>query len=130
MQFPILAFTPNGVMPYTKPENLLRCMAHEYDLGWYNQLELIDCAGTCAVIESATVVKQPVLARMFGRMVEVEILNAIKLADYDVAQAKDRTMEFLNIYPDMYQSAGVYDEIIKQVERASTTQEIVQAFTP
>ena len=94
------------------------------------QLELIDGAGTCAVIESAAVVKQPLLARMFGRMVEVEILNAKKLADYNVAQAKDRTMEFLNTYPDMYQSAGVYDEIVKQVERASTTREIVQAFTP
>jgi len=59
MQFPVLAFTPNGVMPYSKPDNLLRCMAHEYDMGWYKDLEIVDSEGVCAVVRSASVVKTP-----------------------------------------------------------------------
>ena len=128
MNFPVLAFTPNGVMPYSEPDNLLRCMAHEYDLGWYNQLELVDSSGGCAVVESAKIVKEPVLARVLGRMVEVKLVNAAKLTDYDTAATKDRVIEFLSIYPDMYQTAGVYDEILNKVNRASSTREVVMAF--
>jgi hypothetical protein len=128
MAFPVLAFTPNGVMPYSRYENLIRVMKHEYDKDWFDDLEVVDSNGVSAVVRSAKIVKEPVLARLFGRMVEVEIQDSEKLADYDVDAVRDRVLEFLSIYPDMYQSAGVYDDILRRVTNATTTGQIVRAF--
>ena len=42
LTYPILAFTPNGVMPYSKYDNLRRVMKHEYDMNWFKDLEIVD----------------------------------------------------------------------------------------
>lgn len=128
MSFPVLAFTPNGVMPYSSYENLLRVMKHEYDMQWYENLEVVDTKGTCVVVSSARIVRQPKFAKILGGMVEVEIDGAAKVADYDVDAFRSRVLEFLSIYPDMYQSAGIYNQLIKQVEMAATPTAIVWAF--
>ncbi len=128
MTFPVLAFTPNGVMPYSRYENLLRVMKHEYNKKWYDDLELVDTDGVCAVVRSAKIVREPMLAKLFGRMVEVEIQESEILGDYDVDSVRDRVLEFLSIYPDMYQSAGAYDDIVRKVTQAKSTAEIVRAF--
>ena len=128
MAFPVLAFTPIGVMPYSRYENLLRVMKHEYDNKWYDNLEVVDSGGICAVVRSAKIVKEPMFAKLFGRMVEVEIQESENLTDYDVDSVRDRVLEFLSIYPEMYQSAGVYDDIVGKVTQARTTGEIVRAF--
>lgn len=128
MTFPVIAFTPNGVMPYSRYEKLLRVMKQEYDMRWYDDLEIVDTQGVCAVVRRAKIVKEPILAKLFGRMVEVEIEESERLADYDVENVRDRVLEFLSIYPDMYQSAGIYDNIVGRVTRAKRTAEIVRAF--
>lgn len=128
MTFPVLAFTPNGVMPYSRYENLLRVMRHEFDKNWYRELEVVDSKGVCAVIRSAKIVKEPLLAKLFGRMVEVEIVDSEKLADYDVHVFRDRVLEYLSVYPDMYQAAGLYDEIVRRVRHARDSGLIVKAF--
>lgn len=126
--FPVLAFTPNGVMPYSRYENLLRVMKNEYDMDWYKDLELVDSKGTCVVVRSACIAKESILAKMFGRMVEVEIRYADKVAEYDVESTRSRVFEFLSLYPGMYQSAGFYDELVKKLGKATTTDEIVSLF--
>ena len=128
LTFPVLAFTPNGVMPYSRYENLLRIMKHEYEMNWYKDLEIVDTEGTCVVVRSARIVKEPILAKLFGRMVEVEIQEAEKLADYDVDSTRSRVLEFLSLYPEMYQSAGLYDELVKRVGEAATSADVVKSF--
>lgn len=128
MSFPVLAFTPNGVMPYTSYDNLLRVTKREYDLNWYVDLEIIDSKGECVVVRWARIVKEPLLARILGRIIDVEIESAEKLVDYDVDAVKSRVAEFLSLYPEMYESAGVYDELINEVQLATMTHEIVYAF--
>ena len=128
MTFPVLAFTPNGVMPYTHYENILRVMKHEYEKDWYDDLELIDSNGVCVVVRSTKIVREPFFAKLFGRMVEVEIQESERLADYDVNAVRSRVLEFLSIYPDMYRSAGIYDEILRRVIQAENIMQIVRAF--
>ena len=128
LTYPILAFTPNGVMPYSTYDNLRRVMKHEYDMNWFKDLEVVDVAGTCAVIRHARIVNQPILARIFGGMVEVEIEDAEKLCEYDVGATKDRVFEFLWLYPDGYQSLGILDELERKIKKASTVKQVVEAF--
>jgi len=103
-------------------------MKHEYEMNWYKDLEIVDTRGTCVVVRSARILKEPMLASLFGRMVEVEIQEAEKIADYDVDSTRSRVTEFLSLYPDMYQSAGFYDELVKRVGKAATSAEIVKSF--
>jgi hypothetical protein len=128
LTFPVLAFTPNGVMPYSCYENLLRVMKHEYEKNWYKDLEIIDSRGACVIVRSARIVKEPMLARLFGRMVEVEIEESETLANYDVDAVRSRVIEYLSIYPEMHQAAGYYDELVRSVNQASTPAAIVQLF--
>lgn len=95
---------------------------------WYHDLEVVDSEGTCAVVRAARIVKEPVLAKLLGRMVEVEIQESETLTKYDVQAFRDRVMEFLSRYPDMYQSAGLYDDILRRTIEAETTAQIVRAF--
>ena len=125
---PILAFTPNGVMPYSNYANLRRVMKREYDMDWFRDLELVDSAGVCAVIHGARIVKQPILASIFGGIVEVEIEAAERLCEYDLRATKDRVMEFLRLYPDGYQSMGLLDELEVKVGKATSVHQVVEAF--
>ena len=97
LHFPVLVFPPNGIMPYSHYDNLLRVMKHEYDKQWYNDLEVVDCDGSCAVIHSASIIGGPILGWIFGGMVEIEITDAEKLTNYDVEAVRDRVMKFLDI---------------------------------
>lgn len=128
LTYPILAFTPNGVMPYSKYDNLRRVMKHEYDMNWFKDLEVVDSAGACAVIRSARIVKQPMLASIFGGMIEVELEDAERLCEYDLVTTKDRVQEFLRLYPDGYQSQGILDELETKIEKASSVRQVVEAF--
>lgn len=103
-------------------------MKHEYDMNWYKDLEIVDTKGACVVVHSARIVKEPLMAKMFGRMVEVEIQEAEKLTDYDVESTRSRVLEFLSLYPEMYQSAGFYDELVKRVRKAATPADVVKSF--
>ncbi|WP_442482945.1 hypothetical protein [Aeoliella sp. SH292] len=127
LTFPVLAFTPVGVRPYSLYESLLRVMKHEYALGWYNDLEIVDSNGVCVVVRSARLVKVPIIAKLFGGMVEVEIQDAEKLAEYDLDSMRSRAIEFLSLYPGMYQASG-YEELVKRVDKAATSADIVSVF--
>jgi hypothetical protein len=128
MSFPVLAFTPNGVMPYSRYENFLRVMKHEFDQRWFDELEVVDSSGRCAVVHGAKILSEPVLARLFGRMVEVRIDSSEELTTYDVAAVRSRVLELLSLYPAAYQSAGIYDSIVERIMIAETTAEIVRTF--
>jgi hypothetical protein len=128
MRFPVLAFTPIGVMPYSSVDQLRRCMPREWDLGWYRDLEIVDSDGRCAVIRSARIVRKPLFARLLGKLVEVAITDSQDLGQYNLAAVQDRVMEFLAIYPHMYLSAGAYDDIVRRVKHATTTEEIARIF--
>ncbi len=128
LAYPILAFTPNGVMLYSHYDNVRRVMKREYDMGWFSDLEVVDCAGACAVIRSARIVKQSVLARIFGGMVEVEFDDVERLCEYDLATTKDRVQEFLRLYPDAYVSMGILNELEAKIEKASNVRQVVEAF--
>ena len=103
-------------------------MKREYEMNWYKDLEIVDTNGTCVVVRSARIVKEPMLAKLFGRMVEVKIQEAEKLADYDVDATRSRVLEFLSLYPDVYQSAGLYDDLVMRVGKATTSADIVKSF--
>ena len=128
LTFPILAFTPNGVMLYSNYDNIRRVMKREYNMNWFIDLEVVDCEGACAVIRRARIVKQPILASIFGGMVEVEFHDAERLCEYDLATAKDRVQEFLRLYPDAYQSMGILNELEAKIKKASNIRQVVEAF--
>lgn len=97
-------------------------------MNWFKDLEVVDSAGACAVIRSARIVKQPMLASIFGGMVEVEIEDAERLCEYDLVTTKDRVQEFLRLYPDGYQSLGILDELETNIEKALSVHQVVEAF--
>ena len=115
-------------MLYSNYDNVRRVMKREYDSDWFSDLEVVDCEGACAVIRSARIVKQPILARIFGGMVEVEFDDAERLCEYDLATTKDRVQEFLRLYPDAYESMGILNELEVKIEKASNVRQVVEAF--
>ncbi len=128
LMYPVLAFTPVGVVPYTSYDNLIRVTKREYNMNWFTELEIIDARGTCVVIHMARIAKEPLLTKLLGGHLEVEIMDAEKLTEYDVSATRSRVIEFLSIYPEMFESAGNFDEMLRQVNQATTSQEIIQLF--
>jgi hypothetical protein len=127
LAFPVLAFAPNGIVPYSRYENLLSVTRREYDKGWFDNLELVDSSGVSAVVQSVRVLSRSPLSWLIGGTVSVEIVEAKMLAVYDVDAVRSRVLEFLSIYPDMYESSGL-DEITEKVNRARTTEALVGVF--
>lgn len=80
------------------------------------------------MIRSARIVKQPILARFFGGMVEVEFDGAERLCTYDLATTKDRVQEFLRLYPDAYEPMGILDELEAKIEKASSVRQVAESF--
>lgn len=98
-------------------------------MDWYRDLEIIDTKGTCVIVRSIRIVKESTtLAKIFGRMIEVEILESEKAADYDSDSTRSRVLEFLSLYPEMYQSAESYDDLVRRVGDAATSADIIKMF--
>lgn len=129
ISFPVIALTPNGVMPYSQYGNLLRVMKHEYEMGWFDNLEVIGIGGESFTIRSADIVSEPFLAKIFGRMVEVRVTDSYRRSENDTDSIRERVLQQLSLHPDMYVSAGVYDNMVNDVAKAKTTKEIVEVFT-
>ena len=127
--FPAIALTPNGVMPYSQYGNLLRVMKHEYEMGWFDKLEVIGISGDSFIIRSADIVAEPFLAKFFGRMVEVRVTDSYRNSEDDTGSIRERVLQHLSLHPDMYVSAGVYDDMVNDVAKAKTTKELVEVFT-
>lgn len=127
--FPAIALTPNGVMPYTKCENIKKVVKHEYEMGWFDDLELIGISGDSCTIHSAEIVSEPLLAKLLGRTVEVRILSSSRNPNENVDSIRERVLQHLSQHPDMYLSAGVYDEMVNDVSRATEIKTIVEVFT-
>jgi len=126
--FPAIALTPNGVMPYSQYENLLRVMKHEYEMGWFNDIEVIGIDGISIIIRSASIVAEPLLAKVFGRMVKVQVNESFRNVENEVDSIRERVLQHLSLHPDMYVSAGVYDNIVNDVAKSKTTRELVEVF--
>jgi hypothetical protein len=128
MNYPILAFTPNGVMLCSNYSNLKQCMASEYKSGWYNNLEVIDASGNSALIGSARPTGSLFIAMLLGRMITVEFTAVSSLGTQSLEAVRSRVLEFLSVYPGMYQSAGVFEEVERRVKSASQISDIISAL--
>lgn len=122
---PAVAFTIHGILPVYNFDHLLRVSRREYDAGWYDSLEVVDCNGNCVVVHSVSIVKESFLAKFFGGVVQVRVDVAEQLGAYDVSSLQNRVLEWLDIYPCMYESAGTYDELTKRVRAAASVHEII-----
>jgi hypothetical protein len=126
--FPVLAFTPIGIVPYTSLSRLSRCMVREYRMGWYNELEIIDSCGMCFVIHGAVPHKVPWCARLFGKQIEVQIVQMDCCGELAISAIRDRVREFMEIYSHQFIARGDFERIVKMVDAAATASDVIVCF--
>ena len=62
-------------------------------------------------------------------MVEVQVTDSSRHTEDDVDSIRERVLQHLSLHPDMYVSAGVYDDMVNGVAKAKSTKQIVEVFT-
>ena len=129
LTFPVIAMTPNGIMPYSNKEALLTCMPKELKKGWYKNLEIVDNVGNCLSIVDVQVTAKPFFGGMFGGMCKVTPIEIKNFGPILIGDLHSRVGEFIRIYEDQYISMfGDINKILRKIKHCKTPADIIDCF--
>lgn len=128
VQFPVIAYTIHGVMPYLSADAICRVMPKEYKQGFYSGLEVLDSTGTGYVIEQVDVLKRPKFGGIFGGMIIVDVVNLKSIGEQSVGAIQSRVDEWLELYSYIYEASGGIEDLRCRAHSAASAKEMINVF--